>query len=43
LVSSTDTTFKAEYYQLLQENPDLVMKHSAVMPALPQGERPRQP
>jgi hypothetical protein len=42
LASSSDTPFKAEYNQLLQENPDLVMKHSAVMQALPPVERPRQ-
>lgn len=39
VASSTETPFKAEYNQLLQENPDLVMKHSAVMQALPPVER----
>lgn len=39
LASSEDTPFKAEYTQLLQENPELVMKHSAVMQALPPVER----
>jgi hypothetical protein len=42
LASSAETPFKTEYTQLLQENPDLVMKHSAVMQALPPVERPRQ-
>ncbi|HET9661869.1 MAG TPA: hypothetical protein VFP05_16195 [Thermomicrobiales bacterium] len=42
LASSTETPFKTEYNQLLQENPDLVMKHSAVMQALPPLERARQ-
>lgn len=41
VASSAETPFKAEYNQLLQENPDLVMKHSAVMQALPPVERPR--
>jgi hypothetical protein len=41
LASTTNTPFKQEYNQLLQENPDLVMKHSAVMQALPPSERPK--
>ncbi|MCO5222934.1 MAG: hypothetical protein M9947_15390 [Thermomicrobiales bacterium] len=40
LASSVESPFKAEYTQLLQENPGLVMKHSAVMQALPVQERP---
>lgn len=43
LASTTITPFRQEYNQLLQENPDLVMKHSAVMQALPAAERPQQP
>ncbi len=39
IASPTETPFKAEYNQLLQENPDLVMKHSAVMQALPPVDR----
>ncbi len=39
LASPVETPFKAEYTELLQENPDLVMKHSAVMQALPPVER----
>lgn len=39
LASSDETPFKAEYNQLLQENPELVMQHSAVMQALPPVER----
>lgn len=39
LASPEETPFKAEYTQLLQENPGLVMKHSAVMQALPPIER----
>lgn len=35
LASPEPTPFKTEYTQLLQENPGLVMKHSAVMQALP--------
>lgn len=42
LASTTGTPFQAEYNQLLQENPDLVMKHSAVMQALPPTERTKQ-
>ena len=42
LASPEDTPFKSEYTQLLQENPGLVMKHSAVMQALPPVERPQQ-
>jgi hypothetical protein len=42
IASPTETPFKSEYNQLLQENPDLVMKHSAVMQALPPVERPPQ-
>jgi hypothetical protein len=42
LASTKETPFKAEYTQLMQENPDLVMKHSAVMQALPPVDRPRQ-
>ena len=42
LASTTDTPFKQEYNQLLQENPELVMKHSAVMQALPPVERPKE-
>lgn len=41
VASSTETPFKLEYNQLLQENPELVMKHSAVMQALPPVERTR--
>ena len=41
LASPDETPFKAEYTQLLQENPGLVMKHSAVMQALPPVERPQ--
>jgi hypothetical protein len=40
LASPEETPFKTEYTQLLQENPGLVMKHSAVMQALPPTERP---
>lgn len=43
LASPTSTPFKLEYNQFLQEYPDLVMKHSAVMQALPPAERTRQP
>lgn len=39
LASPEETPFKREYTQLLQENPGLVMKHSAVMQALPPVER----
>ena len=42
LASATETPFKREYNQLLQEDPELVMRHSAVMQALPPAERPRQ-
>lgn len=42
IASSTETPFKLEYNQLLQENPDLVMRHSAVMQALPPVERPKR-
>ena len=41
LASPLETPFKAEYTQLLQDNPGLVMKHSAVMQALPPVERPQ--
>ncbi len=41
LASPETTPFKTEYTQLLQENPDLVMKHSAVMQAVPPLERPQ--
>jgi hypothetical protein len=41
LASPEATPFKTEYTQLLQENPGLVMKHSAVMQALPPVERPQ--
>ncbi len=41
LASPDETPFKAEYTQLLQDNPGLVMKHSAVMQALPPVERPQ--
>ena len=41
LASPTETPFKVEYTQLLQVNPGRVMKHSAVMQALPPPERPR--
>ena len=41
LASPEATAFKTEYTQLLQENPGLVMKHSAVMQALPPVERSR--
>ena len=40
LASPEATPFKTEYTQLLQEHPALVMKHSAVMQALPPVERP---
>ncbi|MEZ4530449.1 MAG: hypothetical protein R2855_05395 [Thermomicrobiales bacterium] len=40
LASPGENQFKSEYTQLLQENPGLVMKHSAVMQALPPVERP---
>lgn len=42
LASASDTPFKQEYNQLLQEHPELVMKHSAVMQALPPAERPKR-
>jgi hypothetical protein len=42
LASPEANPFKTEYTQLLQENPGLVMKHSAVMQALPPMERPKQ-
>jgi hypothetical protein len=42
LASRSETPFKVEYNQLLQENPDLAMKHSAVMQALPPVERSPQ-
>ena len=42
LASPSETSFKTEYNQLLQENPELAMKHSAVMQALPPVERPHQ-
>lgn len=42
LASSTETPFKREYNQLLQEDPELVMRHSAVMQALPPVERARR-
>lgn len=42
LASSTETPFKVEYNQLLQEQPELVMRHSAVMQALPPVERSRR-
>jgi hypothetical protein len=42
LASPEETPFKAEYTQFLQESPGLVMKHSAVMQALPPVERPPQ-
>ena len=42
LASPEESPFKTEYTQLLQENPGLVMKHSAVMQALPPLERPQQ-
>lgn len=42
VASSTETPFKLEYNQLLQENPDLVMNHSAVMQALPPVEKPKR-
>lgn len=41
IASSADTAFKVEYNQLLQDNPELVMRHSAVMQALPPAERKR--
>lgn len=41
LASPDETPFKTEYTQLLQENPGLVIKHSAVMQALPPVERPQ--
>ncbi len=41
IASSIETPFKLEYNQLLQENPDLVMKHSAVMQALPPAKGPK--
>jgi hypothetical protein len=41
LASPDATPFKTEYTQLLQENPGLVMKHSAVMQAMPPEERPQ--
>lgn len=43
LASTIETPFKVEYNQLLQENPELVMKHSAVMQALPPPERAQHP
>lgn len=39
LASPDDPPFKREYTQLLQEHPGLVMRHSAVMQALPPVER----
>lgn len=39
IASSTETPFQREYNQLLQEHPDLVMRHSAVMQALPPVKR----
>lgn len=42
LASTTDTPFKQEYTTLLQENPELVMRHSAVMQALPRDERTKR-
>ncbi len=39
LASPNGTPFQQEYNQLLQEHPDLVMRHSAVMQALPPVKR----
>lgn len=39
LASPEETPFKLEYTQLLQEDPGLVMMHSAVMQALPPVKR----
>ncbi|MCC6673636.1 MAG: hypothetical protein IT339_00455 [Thermomicrobiales bacterium] len=41
IASATETSFKLEYNRLLQESPELVMKHSAVMQALPPAKRSR--
>lgn len=41
LASPEEPPFKQEYTKLLQEHPDLVMRHSAVMQALPPVERPQ--
>lgn len=39
VASPTETSFQQQYNQLLQDHPDLVMQHSAVMQALPPAKR----